>query len=63
MELETKISLWMDVEDLKAINDWDNMKFVSSGKYMDARDALVKKVMEVVNRQWDVDYAHKEANK
>ena len=53
----------MDVDELKAINDWNNGIYVSSGSYMDARDDLVKKVMEIVNRQWDVDYAHKEANK
>tara|TARA_R100001463_G_scaffold3903_1_gene15327 strand:+ start:187 stop:495 length:309 start_codon:yes stop_codon:yes gene_type:complete len=64
MELEIRnISLWMDVDELKAIkDDMEGNYFGSSGLLMDSKDKIVKAIMEVANRHWDIDYCHKEAH-
>ena len=63
MELEVKMSMWLDIDEIKAIkDDAEGNYFGSSGLLMDAKAKIVKNVLEVYDRQWDIDYCHKEAN-
>tara|TARA_R100001443_G_C3215719_1_gene144613 strand:+ start:283 stop:477 length:195 start_codon:yes stop_codon:yes gene_type:complete len=64
MELEVKMSMWLDIDEIKAIkDDMEGNYFGSSGTLMDAKHKIVKNVLEVYQRQWDIDYCHSEANK
>ena len=58
MEIETKISLWLNIEDAKALNDWENNldPNQTSGTPLDVRQKIIDTVLENINRQWDIDY-------
>jgi hypothetical protein len=62
MEIETKISLWLNIEDAKALNDWENNldPNQTSGTPLDVRQKIIDTVLENINRQWDLDYLAKE---
>ena len=63
MELEIKMNMWLDIEEIKAIkDDEEGIYFGSSGLLMDAKAKIVSNVLEVYQRQWDINYCHKEAN-
>ena len=58
MEIETKMSLWLNIEDVKALNDWENNldPNQTSGTPLDVRQKIIDTVLENINRQWDIDY-------
>ncbi len=58
MEIETKMSLWLNIEDAKALNDWENNldPNQTSGTPLDVRQKIIDTVLENINRQWDIDY-------
>ena len=62
MEIETKMSLWLNVEDAKALNDWENNldPNQTSGTPLDVRQKIIDTVLENIIRQWDIDYLVKE---
>ncbi len=62
MEIETKMSLWLNIEDAKALNDWENNidPNQTSGTPLDVRQKIIDTVLENINRQWDLDYLAKE---
>ena len=62
MEIETKISLWLNIRDAKALNDWENNldPNQTSGTPLDVRQKIIDTVLENINRQWDIDYLVKE---
>ena len=65
MELETKITLWLSVEEAKALNDWENNldPNQTSGTPLDVRQKIIDTVLENLNRQWDVDRCYKESRR
>ena len=53
--------MWLDIDEIKAIkDDAEGNYFGSSGLLMDAKAKIVKNVLEVYDRQWDIEYCHKE---
>ena len=64
MELEVKMSMWLDIDEIKAIkDDEEGNYFGSSGLLMDAKAKIVKNVLEVYDRQWDINYCHNETKR
>ena len=63
MELETKITLWLSVEEAKALNDWEKNidPNQTSGTPLDVRQKIINTVLENLNRQWDIDQCYKES--
>jgi hypothetical protein len=62
MELETKLNLWLHIDDIKALNDWENQvdPNQTSGTPLDVRQKIIDAVLEKINNQWDVEYCHNE---
>ena len=62
MELETKMSLWLSVTDIKALRDWKNgnPNQISSSTPLDVQAKIVETFLENAERQWDIDYIAKE---
>tara|TARA_Y100001973_G_C4973166_1_gene220607 strand:+ start:240 stop:524 length:285 start_codon:yes stop_codon:yes gene_type:complete len=59
MELEVKMSMWLDIDEIKAIkDDAEGNYFGSSGLLMDAKAKVVKNVLENYERQWDINHCH-----
>ena len=63
MELETKMTLWLSVEEAKALNDWEKNidPNQTSGTPLDVRQKIINTVLENLNRQWDIDQCYKES--
>ena len=63
MELETKMTLWLSVEEAKALNDWENQvdPNQTSGTPLDVRQKIIDAYVYNMNKQWDVDHIAKES--